>query len=194
MGAVGYGKILARQVTTKLAEQEGIAEPAPKFVPPANSRTARRDRAPLGISVKGMDNLLVRISKCCSPVPGDEIVGYITRGRGVSVHRVDCPNVAALANEPERRIDVQWNTHEDSSYPVELAIEAVDRTSLLASIMNAIAETKTYIESVNARTTDHRTALINLVVTIHDVDHMHDIMRRLRRVDGVVEVQRARPT
>ncbi|MGI6567828.1 MAG: bifunctional (p)ppGpp synthetase/guanosine-3',5'-bis(diphosphate) 3'-pyrophosphohydrolase [Firmicutes bacterium] len=194
LGAVGYGKILARQVTTKLAEQEGIAEPAPKFVPPANSRTARRDRAPLGISVKGMDNLLVRISKCCSPVPGDEIVGYITRGRGVSVHRVDCPNVAALANEPERRIDVQWNTHEDSSYPVELAIEAVDRTSLLASIMNAIAETKTYIESVNARTTDHRTALINLVVTIHDVDHMHDIMRRLRRVDGVVEVQRARPT
>ncbi|NLY29909.1 MAG: bifunctional (p)ppGpp synthetase/guanosine-3',5'-bis(diphosphate) 3'-pyrophosphohydrolase [Firmicutes bacterium] len=194
LGNVGYGKILARQVITKLAEQEGIAEPAPKLPPPNNSRTARRGRAPLGITVKGMNNMLVRISKCCNPVPGDEIVGYITRGRGVSVHRVDCPNVAALAEEPERRIDVQWNTHEDSSYPVELAIEAVDRTHLLASIMNTIAETKTYIESVNARTTDHRTALINLVVTIHDVDHMHDIMRRLRRVEGVVDVQRARPT
>ncbi|NLY51753.1 MAG: bifunctional (p)ppGpp synthetase/guanosine-3',5'-bis(diphosphate) 3'-pyrophosphohydrolase [Firmicutes bacterium] len=194
LGNVGYGKILARQVITKLAEQEGVAEPAPKMPPPNNSRTARRGRMPLGITVKGLDNLLVRISKCCNPVPGDEIVGYITRGRGVSVHRVDCPNVAALAEEPERRIDVQWNTHEHSSYPVELAIEAVDRTNLLASIMNAIAETKTYIESVNARTTDHRTALINLVVTIQDVDHMHDIMRRLRRVEGVVEVQRARPT
>jgi guanosine-3',5'-bis(diphosphate) 3'-pyrophosphohydrolase len=92
----------------------------------------------LGISVKGLDNLLVRISKCCNPVPGDEIVGYITRGRGVSVHRTDCPNVAALAKEPERKIDVQWNTEEESSYPVELAIEAMIGPICLASIMNAI--------------------------------------------------------
>lgn len=127
-------------------------------------------------------------------MPGDEIVGYITRGRGISVHRIDCPNVEALAQEPERRIDVQWDTQEESAYPVELAIEAVDRVNLLTSIMNTISETKTHIEAVNARTTDHRMALINLVVNIHDVEHMQDIIRRLQRVDGVVEVSRARPT
>ncbi len=194
LGSIGYGKILARQVITKLAEQEGVAEPTPKLLPPSNGRTGQPGRAPVGIAVKGLDNLLVRISKCCNPVPGDQIVGYITRGRGISVHRVDCPNVAALAEEPERRIEVQWNTDNHSSYPVELAIEAVDRTNLLASIMNAIAETKTYVESVNARTTDHRMALINLVVTIQDLDHMQDIMRRIRKVEGVVAVERARPT
>ncbi len=191
LSAVGYGKILPRQVVGKLMEPED----APLPPPPKKAQPSRRTgRVPVGISVKGMDNLLVRISKCCNPVPGDEIVGYITRGRGISVHRIDCPNVEALAQEPERRIDVQWDTQEESAYPVELAIEAVDRVNLLTSIMNTISETKTHIEAVNARTTDHRMALINLVVNIHDVEHMQDIIRRLQRVDGVVEVSRARPT
>ncbi len=192
LAAVGYGKILAKQVISKLIGQEEITranqQVKPKAPPP------RRPRAPLGISVKGLENLLVRISRCCNPVPGDEIVGYITRGRGISVHRVDCPNIADLAREPERRIDVQWNTLDESSYPVELAIEAIDRTNLLTSVMNAITEGRTNIEAVNARTTDEKMALINLVVSIHDVEHMQDIMGRLKRVEGVLGVRRARPT
>ena len=192
LASIGHGKILPRQVVSKLAgsEEPPQVSQQTKVAPPA----PRQSKVPLGISVKGMDNLLMRISKCCNPVPGDEIVGYVTRGRGVSIHRTDCPNVAALAQEPERRIDVQWNAEEDSSYPVELTIEAIDRVNLLTSIMNTVSETKTHIEAVNARAIDHKVALINLVVNIRDVGHMHDIMRRLKRVDGVVEVRRARPT
>ncbi len=192
LAAVGYGKILPRQVIGKLADQDEVDGISQEIKPqkPAQGRS----RVPLGITAKGLDNLLVRISKCCNPVPGDDIVGYITRGRGVSVHRTDCPNVAALAKEPERRIDIQWNTEEESSYPVELAIEAIDRANLLTSIMNTISESKTQIEAVNARTVEHQVALINLVVNIHDVEHMQDVMRRIERVDGVVEVKRARPT
>ncbi|NMB44940.1 MAG: bifunctional (p)ppGpp synthetase/guanosine-3',5'-bis(diphosphate) 3'-pyrophosphohydrolase [Firmicutes bacterium] len=192
LAAVGHGKILARQVIGKLTNQDEVPRATHQFKAPSTPQ--RPSRVPLGISVKGLDNLLVRISKCCNPVPGDQIVGYITRGRGISVHRSDCPNVAALAKEPERRIDVQWNTQEGSAYPVELAIEAVDRANLLTSIMTVINEDKTSIEAVNARTADHKVALINLVVSIHDVGHMQDVMRRLQRIEGVLEVKRARPT
>ncbi|NMB13101.1 MAG: bifunctional (p)ppGpp synthetase/guanosine-3',5'-bis(diphosphate) 3'-pyrophosphohydrolase, partial [Firmicutes bacterium] len=158
LATIGYGKILARQVINKLTGQEETTRTSQQSKPPAPSLP--RSRVPLGISVKGLDNLLVRISKCCNPVPGDDIVGYITRGRGISVHRTDCPNVAALAKEPERKIDVQWNAEEESSYPVELTIEALDRANLLTSVMNAISEGKTSVEAVNARTTDHKVALI----------------------------------
>ncbi|NLK08034.1 MAG: bifunctional (p)ppGpp synthetase/guanosine-3',5'-bis(diphosphate) 3'-pyrophosphohydrolase [Firmicutes bacterium] len=192
LASVGNGKIVPRQVLSRLIDDE--AHPLVSQQAQATTTAPRRSRVPRGITVKGMDNLLMRISKCCNPVPGDEIVGYITRGRGVSIHRADCPNVAALAEEPERRIEVEWSAANDSSYPVELAIEAIDRVNLLTSIMNTISETKTQIEAVNARTSEHKMALINMIVNIRDVEHMHDIMRRVKRVEGVVSVTRARPT
>ena len=141
LGSIGYG-VLTRQVITKLAEQEGVAEPTPKLLPPSNSRTGQPGRCPVGIAVKGPDNLLVRISKCCNPVPAV----FIDCGVSFEAEVYRCTGWTSkcrcFAEEPERRIEVQWNTDNHSSYPAELAIEAaLDRTNLLASIMNAIAET-----------------------------------------------------
>ena len=127
-------------------------------------------------------------------MPGDDIVGYITRGRGVSIHRTDCPNIASLSSDSNRQIEVAWNTTESDSYPVEIEIEAVDRPNLLANIMNNVAESKTNIEAVSARTTKEDAASIQLVVDIHDVAHLNNVINKLRQVEGVISVRRSSPT
>src|SRR5699024_2488329 len=109
---------------------------------PEASQKKRRE-ATRGVEVVGVDNPLIRFSKCCNPVPGDQIIGYITRGRGISVHGVDCPNAASLGQDSSRQIEVLWNATEADSYPVEIEIEALDRPNLLTSIMNALSESKT---------------------------------------------------
>lgn len=154
----------------------------------------KRSQTTQSVLVKGMDNLLVRFSKCCNPVPGDPIIGYITRGRGVSVHRVDCPNILALNGNSERKIEVEWRPGETGAFAVELEVEAIDRVNLLSQIMNTISEEKTNIESVIARTTKNNMAIINLVVDIHDLQHMETLMNRIKQVSGVLTVTRAHPT
>ncbi|BAS28462.1 RelA/SpoT family protein [Limnochorda pilosa] len=152
------------------------------------------------VRVPGLENVLIRFSKCCSPVPGDEIIGYITRGRGVSIHRRDCPNTEALGEQEEREIAVEWVAPasvggQPLSFPVEIEVEAVDRTNLLTQVMDAVSQQgKMNIEAVNARTTRGKVAYINLVVDITDTRQMDEVMERLQRVKGVSRVSRARPT
>jgi len=189
--AVGYGKIGVNQVLAKLLGKEELESRRAELKGP---RAKKRQGLAQGVLVKGMDDLLVRFSKCCNPVPGDEIVGYITRGRGVSVHRVDCPNILALNGDSARKIDVQWQAGETGAFSVEIEVEATDRVNLLSNIVAAVSEGHTNIESVNARTTKSRMALINLIVNIHDLDHMNAIMNRIKQVNGVVSVSRAHPT
>ncbi len=194
--AVGYGKVALSQVLAKLLGREEfeIRKQRAKAVKKEGAARRKRVGPEQGVRVKGMDDLLVRISRCCNPVPGDEIVGYITRGRGVSVHRVDCPNVVALNQEAERKIDVEWRVGDTGAFAVEIEVEAVDRVNLLSNIMTTVSEGRTNIESVNARTTKSKVAVINLVVDIHDVDHMNSVMDRIKKVNGVMSVTRAHPT
>ena len=112
----------------------------------------RKARPSQGVRAPGLDNLLIRFSRCCNPVPGDDIVGYITRGRGVSVHRKDCPNLGTLSTEEGRIIEVFWEGTGQSSYPVELEVLAEDRVNLLSNIMLAVSEMKTNIVAVHGRT------------------------------------------
>lgn len=194
---IGFGRTTAHQVLVRLvgeaaleAQKKQMQAERHQAVEPG--RPSRRD---LGVVVKGADNLLIRMARCCSPVPGDPIVGYITRGRGVSVHRADCPNVAELLGEENRCLEVEWkNGGTQNAYPVEIEVEAIDRANLLANIMNKISELKATIEAVNARTTRDRRAVINLVVDINDVEHMNKVMQRLEKVEGVLSVYRANPT
>jgi GTP pyrophosphokinase len=192
LASIGYGKLSTQQVMTKLVPQED--QKAPPIAPMPASEEEHRARGAEGVLVKGQPNLAVRLSRCCSPVPGDDIVGYITRGRGVSIHRRDCPNVGFLAEEPDRAIPVEWDSAKtDGAYPVGLEIEAVDKPALLADIMIAIANSKTNISAVNARTHKGGSAVIDIVVNTRDVDHVSDIMRRINQIDGVVGVRRAVP-
>lgn len=189
LASVGSGRITPTQVVQKLTGQE-INE---RRKLPEVSQKKRRETTQ-GVEVRGVDNLLVRFSKCCNPVPGDAIIGYITRGRGISVHRADCPNAQNLSSESGRQIEVFWNAAETDSYQVEIEIEGVDRPNFLTSIMNALSERKTSVEAVTARTIKHEAVTVQLVLEIHDVKHLNDVMNALRQVQGVVGVRRANPT
>lgn len=193
--AIGYGSITLSQVVSKLKEnyreyynqkideKEFMNKPITPIIP-------RKEYKPTqGISVKGVDNIKVRFSKCCSPVPGDEIIGYITRGRGVSVHRSDCPNVQDLDIQ-ERFIDVEWDTDKKTSYQAEIQIKATDRSGLLTQITQLLTDMKLTVTSLNARTNKEKTALINMTLEIKDIEQLKELMKKIKRLEGVIDVYR----
>ena len=145
-----------------------------------------------GVIVPGIENLLIRLSRCCSPVPGDEIVGYITKGRGVSVHRADCPNVA-LENDEGRLIDVEWangSTAKPKEYQVDIEISGFDRPGLLNEVMHIINDLKTVITAVSARSDKNKIATINMTLLITNITHLHRIVERIKQIRDIYYVQR----
>jgi len=142
-----------------------------------------------GVSIKGVDNIKVRFSKCCNPVPGDKIVGYITRGRGVSIHRCDCPNIKDLGLN-ERFIDVQWDTDKKASYQAEIQMKATDRPGLLTDITQKLNESNLAVTSLNARTNKEKLVVINLTLEIKDIEQLRDLMKKTRKIKGVIDVYR----
>ncbi len=193
---VGYGKILPKAIVAKLLPAEaGDAEappPAPSRV--AALRSAMRRVLPFGaaagIRVKGENDLLATLAECCRPVPGDEIVGYVTRGRGVSVHATACPNVRNLLFDPAREIDVEWHSAKDSSFTVDLEIRTQDKPGMLAKITQVISSAGSNIRSIEARTSRDGTATIEGSVTTRDRRHLEKLLVTLRGVPGVTEVRR----
>jgi GTP pyrophosphokinase len=134
---------------------------------------------------------LVKLSRCCNPLPGDEIIGYITKGRGVSIHRSDCVNCKELLTEEERLIEVSWVKEKNASYMAELEIYANDRNGLLADCTAAVSEIKAKIVSINARTVqNNRVAIINIGVEVEDIDMLNKVIKVLRKVDSVYDVHR----
>lgn len=142
-----------------------------------------------GVSIKGVDNIKVRFSKCCNPVPGDNIVGYITRGRGVSIHRCDCPNIKDLGLD-ERFIEVQWDTDKRASYQAEIQMKATDRPGLLTDITQKLNESNLAVTSLNARTNKEKLVIINLTLEIKDIEQLRDLMKKIRKIKGVIDVYR----
>jgi len=198
LASIGYGKLSAAMAVGKLVPEKAV-EKSPESVFEEAARplsgAVRSSRSTHGVVVRGIDNVLVRFARCCNPVPGDPIVGYITRGRGVSVHREDCPNISTMMGEDEgRQVDVSWDMGNATSYPVEIEMEASDSPGLLTGVMNAVLEMKAHVSAVNARTLRNRMALINMTVEIDDVAHMNNVIGRLRRLEGVQNVHRARPS
>jgi GTP pyrophosphokinase len=149
----------------------------------------KRSGTSKGIRIQGVDGLMVRYAQCCQPVPGDKVVGYVTRGRGVSIHRGDCPNLLYLAHEPERRLDIDWQESEGERFVIRLAIEATDRRGLYADLAQAVSETGTDIRSLELKTTDGRVSGAALV-EVENLVHLEKIVKAVRRVKGVSEVAR----
>mgnify|MGYP000872154791 CR=1 FL=1 len=147
-----------------------------------------------GVRVKGVKDLAVHLSHCCNPLPGDQIIGYITRGRGVSVHRADCPNIAHhLQGETERIIEVSWDQETPATYQVEIEVKAFDRPHLTTDIMTTITDTKMIINAVNARGMKDRMARVNLKLEIRNVEHLYKVMQKVSHVSDVLEVHRVVP-
>ena len=152
-------------------------------------RLVDRVRGSKGVKIQGVDGVMVRYAQCCQPVPGDPVVGYVTRGRGVSIHRADCPNLLLLAHEPERRLDIDWQEAEGERFIVRLALEASDRRGLYADLAAAVTGTGTDIRSMDLRTMDGK---VNgaVMVEVENLAHLEKIMKAARRVKGVHEVAR----
>jgi GTP pyrophosphokinase len=188
--AVGYGKLPARTVLGRLVPQEQLKEAPPE------TGIASVVRRVLGtgeekIKVRGIDDLMVFRARCCNPIRGEQIVGYITRGKGVSVHSAACPNVVNLLYDPERRIDVEWDKGADPApYVVRLSIQVEDRKGILADVSSKIAGINTNIQKVEARTSDQM-GRIDMTVEISDVKHLQKVIKSLRGVEGVIDVERA---
>ncbi len=190
--AIGYGGITTGQVLHKLMEQlrrdEKAAQLAAKLEQREEQRTAEAVRNH-GIIVKGEPNMAVRFAHCCSPLPGDAIIGYITRGRGVSVHRKDCPNMTDLMMDPDRMIEVEWASTEKASYPVSVQITSDERAGLLMDISQLLMNLNISIQTMNARTTDD-TVNVQMGFNVTGADQLNSIMKGMKKVRGVREVFR----
>jgi guanosine-3',5'-bis(diphosphate) 3'-pyrophosphohydrolase len=191
--AVGYGKLSMRQVLARLLPPEKLeSEPAPEKPRPLADAVKRLLRVgEERVKVKGTDDLLIYRAKCCNPIMGEPIVGYITRGKGVSVHAQSCANVTNLLYDPERRIAVEWERGRDvSAYDVRISVEVEDRPGLLAALTAVLAGMSTDIRDAQVRTFDDRTASIELTLRIHDLKHLDKVVKAVRAVAGVIDVER----
>src|SRR5437588_1352077 len=196
MAGIGYGKYSARQVLAKLSPAAGQALPEQEEAKETESAVTSVVRRVFGgdhnaITVKGSGDLLVYRARCCHPIRGEGIVGYVTRGKGVAVHAVSCPNVVNLMYEPERRIDVSWAKDESTpnAYPVKLTVFCDDRYGMLKLITGVIGDAKSNIRNIEARTANSQ-AVVDIILDISDLTHLETIINGLRKIPGVRDVQR----
>lgn len=197
--AVGIGQLSASSFISKLKEenivdkqsQETLNKPIEEQYNKFDKGTENTSRNSYGVTVKGVNNIMVRFARCCNPVPGDEIQGYITKGRGVSVHRNDCSNLKSLINyDPSKVVEVSWGLSKGAAYVAEVQVKADDRIGILTDIMNVISESKLPLNALNAKSSKANTAMVTIRVKIDSIEQLKELMRKIRRLKGVMDVYR----
>ncbi len=205
--AIGYGGFTAQKAVSRIQGElqrrqqqrqqeqmlaEAVAEPKEDPKPADTPKQPKAVKSEQGIIVEGLDNCLVKFSKCCTPVPGDDIVGFITRGYGVSVHRADCPNASEekRKDQPDRWIHVSWGTDTNDSYPTTIEAVCKDRLNLLLDISSALSTTKTFVLGLNTRSTEDGFAIIRIEIQIKDGAQLSTLMNKLHQISGVLQVNR----
>ena len=194
--ALGYGKFSARQVLQKLVPEKAPAEapeapqpaPAPRLVPGVTA-----DDRDLVIKVKGVDDVLIYRAKCCNPIRGEPIVGYVTRGKGIAVHAVNCANVQNLMYEAERKIDVEWARGAAQTFQVKMLVYTQDRPGMLNQLTSVLANEQTNIRSLEARSDDERAtdgAIVDMTVEVKDTRQLERVVSAMRRISGVRDIER----
>ncbi len=184
--SVGYGKTTPLQIVGKFIAKPG--EEGSESIFERLMGRVRKKKPKSGVLVKGVDDILIRFGKCCGPVPGDPITGYITQGYGVTIHRTNCKN--ALKMNPERQIDVDWDERYDETYPVKMRIRSLDRVGLLADIAATISKNEANIQDVNTKTRENKTVEIFLTLAVADINHLERVATSLKKVKYVQEVVR----
>ena len=178
--AIGYGKISPKQIINRILPSKAETEEPPRPL-------VKRER-PSGIKIKGVDDVMIKIGRCCLPIPGDKIVGYITRGHGITIHRVDCPNVSRL--NPERLIEVSWDKDEKLPYHVKIKVRCLDKIGLLSQISGAISQAKANIIEASTKTDLEKRADLSFVIEVNNVQHLQRVIDAIYKIDTVLEVQR----
>ena len=192
--AVGEGKISAQSVVAKLLQlhggEEGASEDLSEAIAPTRVRRSGNITNSPSVNVKGIDDVYTRLSRCCTPVPGDEIFGYVTRGEGVSVHRIDCTNATDLKNEPERIVETTWPESSSGIYLVNIQIEALDRNGLLSDVTRTLSEHHVNILSASVSTSRDRIALSRFAFEMADPKHLGSVLAAVKNIAGVYDVYR----
>jgi len=184
--SIGYGKVSTQQVISRLVPEPALKEGlADKLVKKLRIHDA-------GVKVRGANDILIRLSKCCNPVPGDQIIGFVTRGRGLSVHTVDCPNIDELDYDRDRIVEVAWDTKDARTHPVGVRVLTLDRPGMLASVSASISAASSNISHAEIITTEEKKAVLNFVVDINDTTHLEKVLKNIRQVDGVLQARRVR--
>ncbi len=186
--AVGYGKISPSQIVGRIqreAQEDGESRVSKSEIPIKHRADKFNSQT---IQIHGIGDIMMHLAKCCTPVPGDDVIGYITRGRGVTVHRDDCPNVVNL--DPERRVEVSWDVNESDTYPVRLQVRTVDQKGMLAAVSNAISAAEANILEAKVVTNPDQSAIFNFVVEVNNGAHLKKVLSGIRKVEGVTWVER----
>jgi GTP pyrophosphokinase len=187
LAAIGYGKVSAHMVANKLAPDKPHIEPIPKKPPHKHAKPSGS-----AMKISGMDNMLIHLSKCCNPVPGDKVVGFITRGRGVSIHTVDCTNVGELTFDKERLVDVSWGDFQPGAHAVKISVRTQDKPGLLASVSSSISAAEANITHAEAIIGEDKQATLNFTIDIKDVEHLNRIIKNIESINGVMGVKRVK--
>ncbi|MFJ9120691.1 RelA/SpoT family protein [Streptomyces sp. NPDC102394] len=192
--AIGEGHVSAQNIVQKLVSalggEEAATEEIDEAVPPTRSRRKRRSSSDPGVIVKGVEDVWVKLARCCTPVPGDPIIGFVTRGSGVSVHRSDCVNVESLSREPERILDVEWAPTQSSVFLVAIQVEALDRSRLLSDVTRVLSDQHVNILSAAVQTSRDRVATSRFTFEMGDPKHLGHVLKAVRGVEGVYDVYR----
>jgi GTP pyrophosphokinase len=189
MAAVGYGKLSFHQLAGKLIPAEKLEQQQERKESRVGKIIEKLTRkSSSAIQINGVDDVLVRFGKCCNPVPGDDIVGFITRGRGVTVHTADCP--LARESDPERRVDITWNRDKRAALPVKIRVSCHDEKGILANISLAITNCEANISSANIQSTVDKRGINNFEIEVTDLDHLNKVMKSIMQIKGVTKVER----
>ncbi|MCP3757738.1 bifunctional (p)ppGpp synthetase/guanosine-3',5'-bis(diphosphate) 3'-pyrophosphohydrolase [Streptomyces sp. TBY4] len=192
--AIGEGHVTAQNVVQKLVQalggEDAANEDIEETIPPARGRSTRRGNADPGVVVKGVEDVWVKLARCCTPVPGDPIIGFVTRGSGVSVHRADCVNVDSLSQQPERMLEVEWAPTQSSVFLVAIQVEALDRSRLLSDVTRVLSDQHVNILSAAVQTSRDRVATSRFTFEMGDPKHLGHVLKAVRGVEGVYDVYR----
>lgn len=191
LAAIGYGKLSAGQVITRVIPQEKLrTQEQQKPGPIGQVLDKIRKKPSNAIKIQGIEDIMVRFAKCCNPLPGDAVVGFITRGRGVTVHTVDCPHV--LEADPDRRVDIEWDMKKKASRPIKIRVHCIDQKGMLAGITGAITNCEANIISASVHSTGDGKGINNFVVDVQSLEHLTKVINALHKVKGVYKVERLR--
>jgi GTP pyrophosphokinase len=192
--AIGEGHVSAQHVVSRLLAamggEEGGVEDLAETTVTTPGRPRRSRSGDPGVVVKGMSDVYVKLARCCTPVPGDEILGFVTRGNGVSIHRRNCTNAESLLRQSEKIIDVEWAPTASSVFLVQLHVEALDRSRLLSDVTRVLSDSGVNILSASVTTSRNRVAALKFTFEMGDPGHLDHVIRTVRKVDGVLDVQR----
>lgn len=197
--AIGYGGISLNKMMPHIKDEyvkefkqpEPVEEDVIKITTPQQKKRAKSQD---GVVIEGIDNCLIKLSKCCSPVPGDKIIGFITRGHGVSIHKRDCtnvPKVIELADEPDRWIAASWDSSAKEDFTATVSLTCLDRVGLMADISKMIADMRVMIYGINTKSKKDGRASLELTIGVNGIEHLNGVMAKLRKVNGVLDVERA---